>query len=155
MKATSTGTPVNNTMYVHRPTIMAPQVLGHATFNVTTGGTAETMYVCLYNAGGTTLLWSASGSVNSSSTVVSVSASQYTLLPGVEYIVAYGQSGTTSAVVTTESNSNTFGSIINQNIVRLGTAANGVGTGPGCPATTGVLTANAAVASEMVILLEP
>lgn len=149
------GTPVNNTLYVHQVRIAGlPQTIGHATFNVVTGGTSETMYVCVYNVSGSTLLWSAAGAVNTSATVVSSTAAQVTLQPGY-YLFAYGQTGTASAVVTADGSigTPTWINVLNQNGVRVGTAANNVSSG--CPATTGALGASTGTGAAMKFMLEP
>lgn len=148
----TTGTPVNSTMYVYQMNLQRTQVIGHTTIDVTTAGTAETWYTCLYNAAGTTLLWSASGTVNAIA-VTSFSAAQYTAYPGV-YLAAYEQTGTTSAIVETSTSANAgVVTIINQNGNRFSTSANKVSAGA-CPTSLGTLTAINSTINPL-IALEP
>lgn len=130
--------PTNNTMYAYQVQLLRTEVIGHVTMNVSTGGTSDTFYSCFYNAAGTTLLWSANGTVNSA-LVNSFSAAQYTAVPGV-YLAAFEESGTTSATLTAFPVNGTLANIINQNGKRWSTAANLVSGGV-CPATLGTLTA--------------
>lgn len=129
--------PTNNTMFFVQTMLTRTEVIGHATIDVTTAGTAETFYVCFYNAAGTTLLWSASGTVNSIA-ITTFSASQYFAPPGV-YLAAFEQTGTTGAVMGIVNNSGPLNSIANKNGNRMGTTANTV-SGSACPATLGTLT---------------
>jgi hypothetical protein len=147
MPSTSTTvTPTNTTMFFVQLNLTAAQVIGHFTVDVTGAGTGETWYTCLYNSGGTSLLWSANATVNATN-AVSGSASQYTAVAG-SYLLAWEQTGTTAATVQGTSLSNPAANILNQNGSRIGTTANKV-SGSACPATTGALTQ----ASEALPLL--
>lgn len=148
--AVTTNGPTNNLMFALQLNLQRTLVIGHATLNVTTAGTAETLYVCLYNAAANSLLWSASGTVNGIA-VDSFSATQVTFPPGI-YWIAYEQTGTASAVLTSFNTPGGLVNIGNQNAVRLGTAANTV-SGSACPASLGTLTASAATVPA--IALEP
>lgn len=134
----TTVTPTSGTMFYEALYPTFSQTIGHFTINVGTAGTAETFFVCIYNAAGTSLLWSASAAVNSIATV-SGSAAQVTLppIPG-GYLVAWAQTGTAGAVVQGYAASGPTTSILNQNGNRTGTTANL--PGGSCPATTGTLT---------------
>lgn len=147
----ATTTPTNNTMFVAQLEVVRTEVIGHATINVTTAGTSETFYTCLYNAAGTSLLWSANGGVNGIA-VDTFSAAQYTAYPGI-YMVGWEQTGTTGAAVQTLGSSiSPIQSIVNKNGNRIGTSANTV-SGAACPATLGTITA--AAETYPAILLEP
>ena len=152
----TTTIPGNNTLYVQQLNLATPLVLGHAAFYVTVGGTAETMYVCLYNSAQNSLLWTANGAVTSSTAVVNLTAAQYTAVPGTYYL-AYGQTGTTGATaeVYGGTNANVI-NIENTNGKRLSTSSTSVATTPGCPASiNGTLSASTAAGAAMIITLEP
>jgi hypothetical protein len=147
----ATFLPVSGTMYTSQLNLQRTQVIGHATIGIpTTAGTAETLYVCLYNAAGTTLLWSTNGTVNATG-IDSFSATQYTAYPGV-YQLAYEQTGTTGATMSALVGAGAYASIVNNNGKRQATAANVV-SGSACPSTLGTLTAS--TASLAAIALEP
>lgn len=149
----TTGTPVNSTMYVMQLNLPRSEVIGHATVDVTTGGASEIFYACLYNPAGTTLLWSASGAVNSIA-VDSFSATQYTALPG-SYLLGWEQTGTTAAVFEAfNSLSPAQAAVTNKNGTRWATAANGV-SGSACPTQLGTLTAITTALTPPIIALEP
>lgn len=149
----ATGSPTSGTMYAMQMNLRMPQVIGHATLNVTAGGTSETWYNCLYNAAGTTLLWSSNVAVNGTG-VASASATQYTAVPGT-YLFAFEQSGGGAATVATFAGSETnLIAILNQNGTRWGTSANTITAGA-CPTTLGALTPVVAVTNAALIGLEP
>lgn len=138
--AVTTNGPTNNTMFALQLNLQRPLVIGHVTLNVTTAGTAETLYVCLYNAAANSLLWSTSGTVNGIA-LDSFSAAQVTFPPGV-YWIGYEQTGSASAVYTAFNTPASLINIGNLNALRFATAANPV-SGSACPASLGALTASA------------
>lgn len=131
-------TPSNNVMYFAQMNLSGPQVIGHFSTYVTTGGTAETLWVCLYNGAGTTLLWSANATVNAIG-AASGSATQYTAQQGT-YLVGYEETGTTTALLEAVTDSSAMAGILNANGSRLGTAGNVITGTPSCPTTLGTLT---------------
>lgn len=150
---TNVVTPVNSTMYFTQLELLRSEVIGHATGDVTTAGTAETLYVCLYDSSGSSLLWSASGA-DTSTGAFSFSASQYTAPPGL-YLLGYEQTGTGAAALLamTAAAPGTYATaVLNKNGNRLGTAGNTV-SGSACPTTLGTLTA--AAEDLPAIALEP
>lgn len=152
--ANTTGTPTNSTMFVQQLNLYRTEVIGHVDLWVATGGSAETFYTCFYNAAGTSLLWSTSGAINTSSTDVTFAlGSQYTAPPGT-YMVAYEQTGTTPAVVGTLSSPGVPSGYINLNGTRYATSANKV-SGSSCPSSLGTLTANSGAAGAVFLGFEP
>ena len=134
--ATSTTvTPANNTGYYFQIELTAPQVIGHFTIDVTTAGSSENWYTCLYNVSGSSLLWSATATVNATGAATG-SATQYTANPGV-YTLVWGQTGTTAAVVQGTSGSGPYAAIVNAHGTRAGTIGNSITSG--CPSMTGTL----------------
>jgi hypothetical protein len=152
----SSGTPVNGNSYVQQLTPIIPQVVGHATFNVSTcASCAETAVIGVYTSTSSAAVWCGSASVTAPG-VYSPSATQYTLQPNTRYYILYGQSGTTAAVVSTYAASALAGSNIltQNNPTFLAIAANGV-SGSSCPSTLGTLTSNVTAGTQVGILLEP
>lgn len=154
--STVTITPARNVMYAHQLNLKWTQVIGNATVRVIGAGTSETLYMCLYNGAGTTLLWSASGAINTASTTVSLSNTQYTATPGV-YMLAFEQTGSAAATLIGYGTTwDVFSIRLGKNTVRDATASPGVSGGV-CPSSltlTALTSANAAN-SDMMILLEP
>lgn len=152
---TSTGTPTNNTMFITPLVVETPLIVGHATFDVTTAGTSETMFACVYNANGSglpnSLVWSGSIAVNTTN-AKSISAAQVTLNPGL-YWVGFEQTGTTGATVEVYNSVAAWINIINANGARAATTANAV-SGSACPSSTGTLTAQSS-AGTLAMILEP
>lgn len=149
---TTNTTPTNSIMYAHQLYLRWPQVIGHSTVRVVTGGSSETLYTCLYNAAGTTLLWSANIAVNTSAANASATATQYTANPGT-YMLAYEQTGTTAAAILGFNTSSGVFNLRNANATRDATTGNLVGAGV-CPSSLGTLTASTTV-NDIMILLEP
>lgn len=148
----TTVTPTSGTMFWQQLNLPFTQPIGHFTAFVSTGGTAESLVVCLYNSTGTTLLWSANTTVNSTAVAVTGAATQYIAAPG-QYIFAYEQLGTTGAVLQGLSLSGPMETLMNLNGGRIGTTGNTVSVTT-CPATTGTLTATATNVVPL-IALEP
>jgi hypothetical protein len=165
LTASGTITPNNNTLFLLQLTSPFGFVLGHATIDVTTGGTSETFYACLYNLAGTSLLWSANATVNAVA-VASASAAQYTAAAG-SYLFGWGQTGTTAASwAGLPANEANLFAILNQNtcstgcagsgITRYATSSTSLATGPGCPSSVnGTLSASVSVNGEALVALEP
>jgi len=155
---TANVTPANGTMYAHQLNLKWTQVIGNATVRVVTGGSSETLYVCLYNPAGN-LAWSANGVVDTSSTTVSLNASQYTATPGI-YLVAFEQTGTTAAVLLGYNTTQGVFNIRNNKTTRDVTTTNGISSGScqitvsGLGTLTNVTSGNFAQ-SDLMILLEP
>jgi hypothetical protein len=139
-------------MYAHQLNLKWTQVIGNATVRVVAAGTGENLYVCLYNGAGTTLLWFASGAINTASTTVSVTNTQYTAMPGV-YMLAFEQSGTTAATLVGYGTTTDDFSIRNGKAVRDATSTPGV-SGGNCPSSL-TLSATTSSSSDLMILLEP
>jgi hypothetical protein len=148
-----TGTPTNNTMYGAVLYLNQPQVVGHSAVGVSSAGTSESWYVCIYNSAGTSLLWSGSTTVNSAINAAVISASPYTLQPGT-YLVTWEQTGTTAAVLGTWGSSTPGLRAVNAEATRFFSTANTV-TGSACPTTTGTLTPVTASAPAAAFTLEP
>jgi hypothetical protein len=140
-----------STMFVLQLTLTRSYVIGHATIDVTTGGTSESMVICLYKDLASAPLWQTSTTVNTAG-VVATSATQYTAMPGL-YYVAWGQTGTTAAAYTNYPNIGVpQAAIMNATGVRWGTAT---GSGSVCPATLSTLTAISTATAMPAILFEP
>lgn len=155
LSSNAIGTPVLGTMYVHQLNLNYGQPLGHATMYVAnTAAVSDTMQVCVYDSTGTSLLFSVSGAVPTSTGALTMSASQITLQPGT-YFVGYQQSGTTGAAFGVY-NSGSLGSqfIQNKNGTRIGSSSNTVTAGV-CPSSIGTLTSVGGVVGEAMIWLEP
>lgn len=128
--------------------------LGHATFDVTVLQASAIFYVCLYNAAGSSLLSSGSGSAASTGGVSASMSGSVTIEPGVEYLLVWGTYGSASApTFDIFSDSAATINIVNKQGTRHFTTGNNLSAGPGCPATTGTLTAS--TVDGVAIMLEP
>lgn len=148
----SNSTLTNSTAYITTVAFSRSQVIGHFTANVVTAGSSETLYACLYNASGSTLLWSANTTVNATG-VVSGTAAQYTAAPGM-YLFMYEATGTTAPSMSVYNTGGGIYNIINKNANRHGTATNTI-SGSACPATNSVAATSTVLASDVAIFLEP
>jgi hypothetical protein len=151
---TATTTPTNGIVYV---TLLVPHVsqpLGHATVNVTTVGTStQTLYVCVWNYAGTSLLWNANVVVSSGTGAFSAGASQYTLIADTPYWIGYIQAGSGAAVFATYGGTTNQFPVLNKQGVRYGTAATGQSS---CPSSiTLPLTSLTTALGDVMVALEP
>jgi len=142
-----TGALAINTMYGSQLTLSQPMALGDFIVSATTAGTGSVVfYACVYNSAGTTLLWSASASIGTGTGPFTGSATQTVLARG-NYLVTYGNTGTTGAEYWSyEPSLSGMSSLLNKLNAVSGsnppvyfTAANGVSSG--CPSSTGALSA--------------
>ena len=147
----TTGVPVLGTSYVTQIIPNHNMYLNHVSVYV--GGASEsgaTLYACLYTntTGGT--VWNASTSIATATAAATATGTQYLMTEGTPYIFLIGQFGsstgatlevwaTQSIPVLTITAAQAAGSSTNP--AWQGTAANAVSTGPGCPSSTGALTA--------------
>ncbi len=150
--STATVTPTSGTMYAHQLNLKWTQVIGNATVRVVSAGTGATLYVCLYNGAGNSLLWSANATVNAANTTVSLTSSQYTAMPGI-YMLAFEQTGTSAGLVGYNTTTGVF-NIRNGKTTRDATAT-GTISGGVCPSSLGTLTATTSSTSDLMVLLEP
>jgi hypothetical protein len=151
----STGTPALGTLYVQSIEVPYPGLnIGHAAFDVTTAGVGSslTMYFCVYNAAGSSLLWSASTNFGTGTGVQVASATQYYAVPGI-YQVGYLQvgSGDTAAVVATWNTNTLTVNLLNKEGSRVSTSGT---TNTSCPSSTS-LSNSSATGAQMIYTVEP
>jgi hypothetical protein len=139
-------------LYVRQFTAPQSFPVGHATVSVSSAGTTSTMYFCIWNAAGSSLLWSANTAVNGTG-AQSASATQYTLTAGTQYWVGHVQSGGTAALMITDGASTNGLLAMNKNSIRYGTDGTGIST---CPSSISLpVTLLTTLTGTTLIALEP
>lgn len=127
-----------NVLKVQPIEVKSSHVITKAHFWSITGQAASTLYVCLYDETGTTLLSSGSAASTATGDVVNVTMSTYRAIPG-KYKLAVADDN--AGVIL---GAGSLGSV-EQTVINLGTnplfgtAANAI-SGAACPATLGVIT---------------
>lgn len=125
---------------IYATTISLPITIRKITFTVNAAVAASKVYVALYDSTGTLVPNSSNGGASGVSTglVTTTLGTPFTINPGLYYV--WVNADTTGITLDGQGSQAGTNNLMNKNVVRMGTSANGI-TGAAAPATLGVLTA--------------
>ena len=138
--------------FVFGTQIVFPITVRKISFQTVTGQAASKIYVAVYDSGGTLITNSSNGGATStaSNTVITTTlGTPFTLNPGFYYVFIQGD--TAGLSVQSVNFSNAAEAVMNQNVTRLASPANGV-SGAAVPGTLGALTVNSALPVIQILL---